>query len=552
MKKILISLLLLLCFIIGNGQVIKRNNNDSILTHKVNRDQNGALLSWYKPEIPGAAFGQVMKLASEFLVNTCPTDEKTGLPFYLVTCCFNKPDLNGNKYVAENWPHNPACVYAGSVQSLAINYYQYTGDAQYIEVVRGMLDHQLQYGTTPEGWIWEKVPYASSDAFEKVYQGGTRWESDGFRGDGLHGIEPDKIGELGYAYVRFYELTGDKKYLDAGINCANALAKNIRNELPSQSDFAASSTIKSPWPFRLNARTGYIHSEYCSNVLEPYKLFDELIRIKSTIKLDTAAERKYTYAKNIAWKWLFSINGPMKTYIWNGYFEDIPNDNHQSNRLQITPVELGKYLIENQPANINLTLDIPSIISWIESVFRDKDFDAIKEQTWCYEPMGSHSARFGSLCALWYEKTGDIIFKDKAFRYLNYASYMCLPDGFVSVGHTWPGAWFSDGYSDYIRHFSDALAYVPEWAPAGENHLLKCSSVIKSISYSSEKIEFTTFDNASESVLRLALKPKSILVNNKKLPESKIKGSIGWSWQPLENGGVLKISVKDGNSIVIK
>lgn len=552
MKKIQLSVLLVFCLIIAYGQVITRNNNDSILTHKVNRDKNGALLSWYKPEVAGAGYGQVMKLASEFMVNTCPKDEKTGLPFYLVTCCFNKPNLKGNKYVAENWPHNPACVYAGSVQSLAINYYQYTGDNQYIEIVRGMLDHQLQYGTTPEGWIWEKVPYASSDAFEKVYQGGTRWESDGFRGDGLHGIEPDKIGELGYAYVRFYEITGDKKYLEAGINCANALAKHVRNELPSQSNFAITTTIKSPWPFRLNARTGQIHSEYCSNVLEPYKLFNELLRIKNTIGLDTAAQRKYTYAKDIAWQWLFSKSGPMKTYIWNGYFEDIPNDNLTLNRVHITPVELGKYLIENKPPDVNLAIDIPSITSWIESVFRDKDFDAIKEQTWCYEPMGSHSARFGSLCALWYEKTGDIAFKDKAFRYLNYASYMCLPDGFVSVGHTWPGAWFSDGYSDYIRHFSDALACVPEWAPAGENHLLKCSSVVKNISYSAAKIEFTTFDNASWSLLRLAFKPKSIVVNNKQLSESKTINSEGWNWQALANGGVLKISVKDGDSFVIK
>jgi len=42
------------------------------------------------------------------------------------------------------------------------------------------------------------------------------------------------------------------------------------------------------------------------------------------------------------------------------------------------------------------------------------------------------------------------------------------------------------------------------------------------------------------------------MANNKQLSESKITGSDGWTWQKLANGGILKISVKDGNSIVIK
>ncbi len=552
MKSILISLLFLFCISNTHAQTVQSKSQDSILTHKVNRNSTGKLLSWYKPEIPGAAFSHVMKLASEFLINTCPIDSKTGLPFYLITCCFNKPDLNGDKYVAEDWPHNPACFYAGCVQSLGINYYQFSGDAKYIELVRGMLDYQIQNGTTPEGWVWEKVPYASSDAFEKVYQGGTRWENDGFRGDGLHGIEPDKVGELGYAYIRFFEITGDKKYLEAGLDCANALAKHVRNVLPSKPQFAASVTGKSPWAFRLNARTGYVLSDYCSNALDPFKLFEELLRIKNTIQLDSASERKYTDAKNIAWQWLFSVNGPMKTSIWNGYFEDIPNDALISNRLQITPGELGKYLIQNPSKDANLPIDIQSIIYWIESVFRDKDFDAIKEQTWCYEPMGSHSSRFGSLCALWYEYSGDVTFKEKAFAYLNYASYMCLPDGYVAVGHNWPGAWFSDGYSDYIRHFSDAMAAVPEWAPASEDHLLRCSSVVKNIEYSTSEIRYSTFDNSSRSVFRLASKPKSVSINNKLLSETKIKDSEGWTWQALNNGGIFRITANNSNSIIIK
>src|SRR4030042_2919395 len=91
------------------------------------------------------------------------------------------------------------------------------------------------------------------------------------RGDGLHGIEPDKVGELGIAYLKFYEATGDKKYLGAAINCADALAKHVRKE---------ANTIKSPWPFRVNAKTGVVISEYCAIVIEPIRLLDERLRIQ--------------------------------------------------------------------------------------------------------------------------------------------------------------------------------------------------------------------------------------------------------------------------------
>ena len=510
------------------AQLANVSSQDSVLVHKLHRDAEGKTLAWFKPEVPGAAYSHVMKLASEFLVNTCPTDEKTGLPLYLVTCCFHKPDLNGNRYVGEDWPHNPACVYAGIVQSLAIDYYTFSGDQRMIDLTAVMLDYQLGHGTTPAGWVWEKVPYASSDPFEKEYQGATRWEAERYRGDGLHVIEPDKVGELGYAYLRFYQVTENKIYLDAAINCANALAKHVRVMPGENSPFIESTTKQSPWPFRVNARTGTIISEYCSNIIEPVKLFDELMRLNERLQLDTATVNSYQRARNIAWNWLYSRGGPMHTYIWNAYFEDIPNDEEQANRTQITPGEVARYLVKNPQADKNIEKDVPALLSWVASVFKTDGYDAIKEQTWCFEPMGSHTARYGSVCALWYEKTGDPHYKEEAFRFLNFASYMTLPDGFVAVGPNWPGAWFSDGYSDYIRHFADALAAVPEWSPRGENHLLRSSSVVQSIFYRNDKIDVVTFDDSGSLKCVLVKKPKQVLI-----------GGINaqFSWQSFKHGG---------------
>jgi hypothetical protein len=556
MKHLFLNVRLFSIFILAfssnflNGQLQYQRSTDSILGHKVVLDKEGHVLSWYKPEIPGRAYSHVSKLASEYLLKKVPTDPKTGLPLYLVTCCFQKN--NKNQIIGEEWPHNPACFYAGSVQSFAVQYYQFTGDTRFIELVRGMLDHQLNFGTTPSDFKWPEVPYASSDPFEKIYNGATQWEHEASRGDGLHVIEPDKVGELGISYLKFYEITSDQKYLRAAINCASSLAKNIRDLSHEKSPFIATITEKSPWPFRVNARTGVVVSEYCSNVIEPIRLFDELIRIKDIISLDTAIANDCIKALKLATDWLFSRNGPMHTYIWNAYFEDIPNDPDRTNRNQLTPGEVAKYLIRNPKLSPDIKKDVPALIYWIASVFKTDNLDAIKEQTWCYEPMGSHTARYGAVCAMWYAYTGDTFFKEQAYRFLNVATYMTLSDGYVAVGPTWPGAWFSDGYSDYVRHFMDALAAVPEWAPEGENHMLFSTSIVQSIQYSNSQIDFKVFDNVANVVFRLKSKPKKILINGNQLIGYSAKSQNTWLWEENGQAGVLRISWTGGNSIIIK
>jgi hypothetical protein len=178
--------------------------------------------------------------------------------------------------------------------------------------------------------------------------------------------------------------------------------------------------------------------------------------------------------------------------------------------------------------------------------------DAIKEQTWCYVPMGSHSARFASLCALWYAKGRDLRYKEKAFRYFNNATYCTDENGVVRVGPTWPGSWFSDGYGDYIRHFLDGIAAVPEWAPAGESHLLSSSSIVQEIFYAPQAIRFTTFDSKASVVLRLRAKPKAISVNNQIISQQTSPGKNSWTWQPMNSGGVVRLDFEGGNKVMIR
>jgi hypothetical protein len=552
MKKLLLLLFTLSIIAAGHSQ----NNNQTALTrdslgaHKVIKDKSGKILPWYKPEVPGAAYAHVCKLASEFIKSGTPIEPTTGLPLYMVTCCFEGPHIKSQEAfdagkTGENWMHNPAMVYAGMVHSLVMGYRVYSGDESYTKIVKDMLDYQLKHGTTKKGWIWPEVPYASSNPFEKEYYGATRWENEGMRGDGLHGIEPDKVGELGYAYLLFYEVTMDTTYLNAALKCADALAANVRK--PGTNDDAESVTNKSPWPFRVNARTGKIIDEFCSNVVEPVRLLEELIRIKSVIGASDDKINTWQRARDIAWNWLYSKGGPMKTYIWNNYFEDVPNDPLQANRNQVTPLETARHIIRHPENDKDIERTVPAIIHWVESAFGTEGMDAIKEQTWCYEPMGSHTARFASICALWYERTGDVEYKEKAYRYFNNATYSTDPNGVVRVGPTWPSSWFSDGYSDYIRHFLDGFAAVPEWVPMDQDHVLRSTSAIQKIAYSKNAIDLRTFDKDGTLTIRMSAKPSVISING----GNKKGNNDEWTWKPMPQGGLLKINYSGGNEIKI-
>jgi len=124
-------------------------------------------------------------------------------------------------------------------------------------------------------------------------------------------------------------------------------------------------------------------------------------------------------------------------------------------------------------------------------------------------------------------------------------------NGVVRVGPNWPGSWFSDGYGDYIRHFMDGLGAIPEWAPAGEDHLLKSTSVIQTINYSENLITYTSFDENSKEVLRLKKKPLKIIAGSADLPETEDTKLHGWYWIDLEKGGILKLTRSTGRQVSI-
>jgi len=461
-------------------------------------DSQGKLLSWVDSDSP---YDLIIRKGWE-MFEKIPV-QSNGFRTYIDYPTFRGPnDPEGPEFSGRIWAHNPAGLFAMLTDG-AILYHAYSGDAVALDRVREMLDHILAHGTTEASDFWALCPYASSDAGNPVFHGGTDTiycdqenHTPCGRGDGIGFLEPDKIGELGFAYLQFYEVTLEKKYLRAAIHCADALAAHVQPGDASHS----------PWPFRVDAKTGAVVREpYTANAIGPIRLFDELIRIK---RGDGTA---YARARDTAWRWLMTY--PMQNDVWTQYFEDVLiYPDYRVNRNQYSPLETARYLLEHQDKDPKALAHAKYLIDWVAAFFaRDSKTmaglhekglqwgaEVLSEQVNDMDKMSSHTARYAELRALWSAVSGDADSRERAFRSFNWAAYSEREDGLVKTSlDEGTGYWFSDGYGDYMRHFQRGMASVPEWAPAHQAHVLGSTSIVRRVRYAAGEIEYVTFDNAA-------------------------------------------------------
>jgi hypothetical protein len=136
---------------------------------------------------------------------------------------------------------------------------------------------------------------------------------------------------------------------------------------------------------------------------------------------------------------------------------------------------------------------------------------------------------------------------------LNYATYFAASDGRISCcGTGFEGQyWFDDGYADYSRNYSWAMGSVPEFAPQGQNHLLRSSSVVQKVRYSKQGIEYQTFDKVGTEVLRLTSRPARVLAGESVLTQRADLKDEGYTLEAISGGDYL-VRVRHMQSNTVK
>jgi hypothetical protein len=478
--------------------VVSTVDAPSIAGRPVALDASGKLLPFPMAEDAGYSYSAYFLSQWTIVWDQYNRDR---LPYYY--CCFDFDRRTFELIPDQHWANSTGYLRA-MMEGFIERLYPYTGDARTVEFLKNFVDYELENGRTPEGYAWAQVPYPSANPGSRHYTGWSQHGEDF--------VEPHVVGEDGYAYLRLYEMTGDTKYLQAAILCAAALVKNYK---PGNADV-------SPWPYRCFARDGSIAGNkamfpYSANVVEPIMLFDELIRLNQG---DVAA---YTRVRAGAWEWLMEY--PMRNNVWVGYFEDVQAS--MGNMNQVIPLEFARYILLHPDKDPDWREHARQLIDWVKTTPKwpkylvhgamvtteqgdGKNFCCNLPNQCC----DSHSARLAAVEAFYYAMTGDVAYKEEAYRTYNWVTYF---QGLSGAAHApfsdqW---WFTDEFADGPRRMMDAFWAVPEWAPGDESHLLGSGSVVTKIAYGAGSVTYSTFDADSTEVLRLNFIPTSIMAGGR-------------------------------------
>lgn len=506
LSKLAAPLLMAACFAAAQEppdgqsfQVVSTVNQPEIAGRPVQLDASGKLLPWPMGSDTGYSYNSHLMTQWSILWDQY---NRQRIPYFY--CCFDFDRTTFEMQPDSHWANSTAYLRA-MMEGFLERLYPYTGDPNTITFLEDFMDYELENGLTPEGYAWPRVPYTSANPGDRRYTGWSRHGEDY--------IEPHVVGEDGYAYLRFYEMTGNTKYLEAAIRCAAALVKNYR----------AGDAKNSPWPVRCYARDGKLDGPgmgpYSANVVEPIMLFDELIRLGHG---DVPAYRK---VRQEAWEWFQQY--PLKNNVWVGYFEDVKPS--MENMNQVIPLEYARYVILNPDKDPQWREHARGLIDWVKTTPKWPKYivhgaTVTTEQgngkTYCCnipnQCCDSHTSRLAAVEALLASRTGDTALRESAFRSYNWVTYFqgMPPRGHAPFSTQW---WFTDEFSDGPRRLMDGLSAFPEWAPADESHLVGSSSVVTKIAYGKGSVTYSTFDPASTDALRLNFLPESVWAGGRKL-----------------------------------
>ena len=153
----------------------------------------------------------------------------------------------------------------------------------------------------------------------------------GSQADRPYEIEPDKGGIAGYALVRLFEATGERRYLEQALQNARVLAAN-------QQDGDAS---HSPWPFRADYRSGEGRGPVSGNMTYILRLYDALLE---------QGYEEFSAPRQSLWTWIKRHqipNAAVDGALFAQFFED---HDTPTNRTAWAPLNLARYLLEKREA----------------------------------------------------------------------------------------------------------------------------------------------------------------------------------------------------------
>ncbi|MEX6689961.1 hypothetical protein QTN47_20805 [Danxiaibacter flavus] len=512
--------------------------DNTLCGHIVQLDDKGKLLPWKNNA--SNAYDHFLRLRWNFMETKVPMSPgpapRSSYPQYYFYCAFIDSD---HGLMPDSWMNDVGEKIPNWFES-AVSFYAYTGDMKPLTITKGLIDYSLAHGITPAGYTWPGFPQTGSDAGETEYRGFTtakRFSTDD--------VQVDHAGDIGATFYRAYLFYGDKKYKEAAINVANVLAKKI----------APGNATRSPWPYVVNMRTGKVVSDYGTNWFGCIRL------LKMLIADDAGETGAYKTALENVRDWLLKY--PVQNGLWvDGHTDNLTQGTRNLSNMSAS--NAGLFIADSRDFDPGWKNTLPRLIKWTEDNFITKSApgepstlwgaNLVSEQVDFMPKMDYQTARYAAQCAAWYAVSGDEVYKEKAFRSLNWVTYCNDESGkaFESPVSKDVHSWWSDCYGEGPRMFYHVFAAIPEWAPAHENHILYSTSVLTDVVYSHKNVTYKAREKDGTDYLRLSFKPVEITLDGEKILDTLRGGHDSYTIKNLGNGDyALRVNRVRSGKVVI-
>ena len=266
--------------------------------------------------VPWTTWDDALEREMQWYLNA-PVNDK-GYPSYVHITFMNE------KYEAYRNDFIPATQNGMGIISY-LKYWEYKGkkNPKILEVAIKMGDYLVNEANTPNEGAYPN--FTRSTGFADVFPLTKSSQNDADYGKNI--IEPDKGGVAGYALLELFKATNDKRYFNQAIHNALILSKNMR----------PGNAARSPWPFRVDAKTGQYWGERSGDMVYILRLFDGLTEL---------GHKEFQSPGRSLWNWIseYQLNAPDDPdhSLWVQFFEDQPKED---NRNAWSPLNMARYLI---------------------------------------------------------------------------------------------------------------------------------------------------------------------------------------------------------------
>lgn len=504
-------------------------------------DANGVIAPWYSGQNGQCDFR--VRIAAETLKRYPWTDTTKALvaaPEYVFNGTWSiASDGTISVPPLKDWDNGDWGQRAAYVLSGLVDYYRYSGDAAAIAHITVLANTMLDTCLTPADHPWPRF-LISVPVKGKPYG---QAEPHGM-------IQLDIVAEVGLALTRAYELAGNERWLEATRHWADVMAEK-RNRDPNLP----------PWGRYANAEDVSWEDHMTGGVVFLLCLFDELVRLGYE-----GRDREIVKARDAGRAYLRDVLLPKWTVdeVWGRNYWDWPDPVQAENVTEFTV----RYLMEHPDVFPNWTNDARNILSLFlhrTSVCPNSRGD-VYSGAWAYPESSSCCGRslwYGpmELATVWaqYGALADSAWaREIARRQQILATYDCHDTGVVEDnidgGQVVAGGWFKIAHPMALKHVLGAMAWLPECLGANrENHIMRSSSVVRSVVYRGYPITYTTFDAPPNTVdvLRLAFSPTSIWADNAVLDQRPDLQANGYSVKELQNGDCIAMIRHDGATRIV-